>query len=305
MSNPVAAHPLPVLPLPGGVILPGMVVTVAVESPEAAAAVDAAESGDGRLLLVPRIGERFGTVGALAQIESAGVLPGGGRALVVRATGRARLGAGVVGTGPGLWVNAEVVDPEPPTEEALALGAELRATLRALFEHLGDRQVQGILRGVDRDDPGGLADLVGWWPELPTDRKVALLEAVDVTERLRLVVGWAKEALAERELTEKIAGDVRDGLDQQQREHLLRRQMDAIRKELGDDDEGDSAEVYAPASTSSRRPAWPTMSCAPCARSSAASSGCPSRTWSGDGSRAGSTPSWPCPGPSAATTSST
>ena len=150
----------------------------------------------------------------------------------------------MVGTGAGLWVTAEPVTEHPASDEAKALGAELRATLVALFEHLGDRQVRGILRSVDADDPGGLADLVGWWPELPVERKVELLEAIDVTERVRLVLGWAKEALAERELTEKISHEVRDGLDQQQREHILRRQMDAIRKELGDEDDGETADDY-------------------------------------------------------------
>jgi ATP-dependent Lon protease len=182
----------------------------------------------------------------LARIESSGTLPGGAPALVVRATGRAHLGAGVVGTGSGLWVTAERVADEAPSAEALALGAELRATLRALVDHVGDPRVHAVLQGVDADDPGGLADLFGWWPELSTERKVELLEAVEIEGRVALVLGWAKEALAERELAVKISADVRDGLDQQQREHLLRRQMDAIRKELGDDaPEGESVDDYA------------------------------------------------------------
>jgi ATP-dependent Lon protease len=220
-----------------------MVVTVSAESDEAKAAAAAAEEGR-ELLLVPRLGDRFATVGAVATVESTGVLPGGTQALVVRATGRAVLGAGVVGTGAGLWVTAEPVTELPASDEAKALGAELRAALVALFEQLGERQVRGILRSVDPDDPGGLADLVGWWPALSTERKVELLEAIDVTERVRLVLGWAKEALAERELVDKISHDVRDGLDQQQREHILRRQMEAIRKELGDEDDGESVDDY-------------------------------------------------------------
>src|SRR3546814_17784992 len=117
--------------------------------------------------------------------------------------------------------------------------------MRVLFEHLGDRQVRGILRSVDSDDPGALADLVGWWPELTNERKVELLETIDVEERVSLVLGWAKEAIAERELSEKIANDVREGLDEQQREHLLRRQMEAIRKERGDDErEGEAVEDH-------------------------------------------------------------
>jgi ATP-dependent Lon protease len=240
----VDSNTLPVLPLPGGVVLPPMVVTIALESPEAQAAAAAVGDG-GQLLLVPRIGDRYAKVGVLAQVESSGTLPGGTQALVVRATRRARIGAGAMGTGAGLWVEADPVDDGSPSTEAFELATELRATLRALFEHVGVRQVNGILATVEATDPGGLADLVGWWPELSTDRKVELLETVDVEARVRLVLGWAKEALTERELADKIAEDVREGIDQQQREHLLRRQMDAIRKELGDDpDDEESVDGY-------------------------------------------------------------
>jgi ATP-dependent Lon protease len=245
MTSSIESNTLPLLPLPDGVILPSMVVTIAVESPEAVAAAEAAERNGGELLLVPKVGDRYATVGTLARVESTGVLPGGTQALVVRATGRAHLGAGVVGTGAGLWVSADPVTDVPPSEEALRLGRELRATLQVLFEHLGARQARGILRSVEEDDPGALADLVGWWPELSNDRKVQLLEAVDVEDRVRLVLGWAKDALVERELAEKISNDVREGLDQQQREHLLRLQMEAIRKELGNDEaEGESVDDY-------------------------------------------------------------
>ena len=247
MSYSTEHNTLPVLPLPGDVLLPGMVVTISLESDEAKAAAEAANASDGDLLLVPRIGDRYAKVGVIGHVESAGQLPGGTNALVVRAVTRAHVGAGVIGTGSGLWVAAEpIVDDEANiSDEARKLGVELRATLRALFEHLGSRQVNGILGSVAGDDPGALADLVGWWPELSTDRKVELLETTDVEARVRLVLGWAKEALAERELAVKIAGDVRDGLEDQQREHLLRRQMDAIRKELGDtEDSGETVDGY-------------------------------------------------------------
>jgi len=238
---------LPVLPLPGGVVLPSMVVTIALESPEAQAAAGAAlgDSGAGEVLLVPRIGDRYAHVGALARVESDGTLPGGTQALVVRATGRAVVGVGVVGTGAGLWVTAEPVPDVAPTDEARRLGAELRATMRALAEKVGGRRLASAVSGIPADDPGALADLAGWWPDLAVERKVELLEAVDVDARVALVLGWAKEALAERELTEKIHDEVRDGIDSQQREFLLRRQLEAIRKELGDDDDGEtSAEEY-------------------------------------------------------------
>ncbi|HEV7722867.1 MAG TPA: endopeptidase La [Iamia sp.] len=248
MPSSVEPRTLPVLPLPEGVILPSMVVTIALESDEAKRAFDAAD--DGEILLVPRKDGGLATVGAIARIESTGTLPGGTTALVVRATGRARVSAGVVGPTAGLWVEAEPIAEEPPTEEARRLGAELRATYLALFSGGGGgRRGRGglneALAGVPVDDPGALADLAGWWPDLGDERRIELLETVDVEARVALVLAWTKEVLTEQELTRKITDDVRDGIDEQQREMLLRRQMEAIRKELGDDgDDEDAVERY-------------------------------------------------------------
>ncbi len=140
MASSTEHNTLPVLPLPGDVLLPGMVVTISLESDEAKAAARAAEDSDGTLLLVPRIGSTYAKVGVVAKVESTGQLPGGTQALVVRGTGRAHVGQGVVGTGSGLWVNADPVTVIEITDEAKRLGTELRATLRALFEFLGRRQ---------------------------------------------------------------------------------------------------------------------------------------------------------------------
>ena len=96
-----------------------------------------------------------------------------------------------MGTGAGLWVTADAVGEAPPSDETRRLGAELRATLRALFEHLGRRRLVEFLGAVGTDDPGALADLAGWWPELPLDRKVQLLETIEVDERVRLAVTGA------------------------------------------------------------------------------------------------------------------
>jgi ATP-dependent Lon protease len=227
---------LPVLPLQHGVVLPGMVLTIALETDEARDAVAAAGDSD-RLLLVPRIDGTHASVGAIATIESRGALPSGTPALVVRAESRALLRAGVVGTGDVLWLEAEPVDP-PVTDEARELATELRATFRALFEQLGGRRLAEMLRGLD--EPDALADAAGWWPDLSMTRKVELLETIDVADRVRKVLDWAKEALAEAELTEKIRHDVSEGMEKTQREFLLRQQLAAIRKELGDlDDERD------------------------------------------------------------------
>jgi ATP-dependent Lon protease len=225
---------LPVLPLNNDVVLPHMVVTLALETDEARAAADAAARADDTLLLVPRQPDgRYARVGTIARIENRGNLPGGMPALVIRATTRAEVGVGVIGQTSALWVHVTPLPDAEVTAEVDELATELRAALRALFESLGGRRLTEVLRGVD--DPSALADIVGWWPDLAVERKVELLETPELIERLRLVLGWVKEALAEHELADKIRHDVSDGLEARQREFLLRQQMDAIRKELGED----------------------------------------------------------------------
>jgi ATP-dependent Lon protease len=225
---------LPVLPLTNDVVLPHMVVTLALETDEARAAADAAARADDTLLLVPRQPDgRYARVGTIARIENRGNLPGGMAALVIRATTRAEVGVGVIGQTSALWVHVTPLPDGELTAEVDELATELRAALRALFESLGGRRLTEVLRGVD--DPSALADIVGWWPDLAVERKVELLETPELVERLRLVLGWVKEALAEHELADKIRHDVSEGLEARQREFLLRQQMDAIRKELGED----------------------------------------------------------------------
>jgi len=234
---------LPVLPLTNDVVLPGMVVTLALETDEARAAADAAAKAGNTLLLVPRHGDgRYARVGTVARIENRGNLPGGMPALVIRATVRAEVGLGVIGETSGLWVHASPVDDGELTDDIATRATELRAAIRALFEALGGRRLTEVLREVE--DPSNLADLVGWWPDLVVERKVELLETLDLGDRLDLVLGWVKDALAEHELAEKIRNDVSEGLEGRQREFLLRQQMEAIRKELGEDGEDDAITGY-------------------------------------------------------------
>ena len=234
---------LPLLPLSTGVVLPQMVVTIALETDEARTAAEAAEAGAGVVLLVPKIDGRYARVGTVARVESSGELPNGVGALVLRGLHRAVVGVGVPGTGAGLWVEAEsVIDPEPPTERARELAREYRAVVGAISERLRAGRLREALNGVT--DPGALADTAGWWPDLSTERKVELLETLDVEARLERVVQWARDALGELELTEKIRTEVTDGMEQQQREFLLRQQLAAIRKELGEGDGDDAVGEY-------------------------------------------------------------
>jgi ATP-dependent Lon protease len=235
---------LPVLPLSTGVVLPGMVVTIALETPEAQAAADAAsgvsQETAGQVLLVPRVDGRYGSVGVVTQIEDRGELRNGLRALVVRALHRARIGAGVPGTGTVLWVQAETaVETNTHTPRAHELAREYRAVVEAILEARGAAGLADVLRGIS--DPGAMADMAGYSPDLSFEQKVAVLAALDVEDRLAQVIGWARELLAELSLKDQIRKDVSEGMEKTQREFLLRQQLAAIRKELGEDAGSDDA----------------------------------------------------------------
>jgi ATP-dependent Lon protease len=249
--SPIATSALPLLPLDAGVVLPGMTITLALETPEARAAAEAATGAGNRLVLVPRLGRtngpdassgRFARVGTVAQVERSGALPGGTPAVVVQALERATIGAATAAAGPALWVNVEAVEEPPASEAAVETARELRAVFEAIAEHRGVGRLGDVLRGVT--DPGRLADTAGYWPELSVERKVELLETLDPTRRVELVLAWGREALAELELKDRIRSDVAEGMERTQREYLLRQQLAAIRKELGDQGDGEDGDDY-------------------------------------------------------------
>jgi ATP-dependent Lon protease len=231
---------LPLLPLRSGVVLPGMVFTLALESDEARAAAEAAGATGGRILMVPHVDGRYASVGVVAEVVEQGQLPGGVAAVVVRGDARASIGTAVPGTGEALWVEAEVVTETEPDQEAQDLAREYRAVLENILLGRGAARMAAQLREVA--DPGRLADLAGYSPDLSLGQKVEVLETIDVVARLRLVLGWARETLADVALRERIKTDVEEGMEKTQREFLLRRQLEAIRKELGQGAEGGEGE---------------------------------------------------------------
>ena len=199
---------LPVLPLPGGVVFPGMVITVALDSPTAQAAGAAALKTGNQLLLVPLVSDRYASVGVIASIETQGELPNGQRALVLRAIERAVIGQGSPdpeGSGV-LWLDARPVRQadEPTPAEVVELKRSYRAAVGVLLERQGMGRLASALRDIT--DPGALADTVHEWPELSVDRKVELLEEIDPAARLRLALAWVHEAIAEADQAAKLGG---------------------------------------------------------------------------------------------------
>ncbi|HEX4942028.1 MAG TPA: endopeptidase La [Actinomycetota bacterium] len=240
--NELDIQALPLLPLTTGVVLPGMVVTLTIESDDARAALGATAEGDDSLLLtVPRIEGRYARVGVVAKIEDVGRMRNGVEAVVIRGLRRATVGLGVPGTGEATWVQIESAE-EPVTDRAHELATEYRGAIEAITDARGVPAVAEFLRGVT--DPGQLADTSGYSPDLSFEQKVDVLETLDVQARLEKVLRWAKETLAEVQVKERIRDEVAGSLEERQREMLLREQMAAIRKELGEDGTEDVLEEY-------------------------------------------------------------
>jgi ATP-dependent Lon protease len=215
------------------VVLPHMTVTLAIEGDNQHAAIDAARQGSRLILLVPKVEGKFGTIGTVARLGESAELPTGAQAFMIRGEYRARLGSGQAEIGGALLVKADpILEPEPPTERSLELMREYRALLENLVESRGVPQVVQFIRAAKT--PSHLADLAGYSPDLSTDQKLKVLETLDVEERLSLLIDWTKQVLADASLKEKIRSEVAEGMEKQQREFLLRQQLEAIKKQLNE-----------------------------------------------------------------------
>jgi ATP-dependent Lon protease len=234
------ATSVPVLFVSDPIVLPGMVVPIELDDP-ARAAVDAARASEsGKLLIAPRLDDRYPSYGVLASIVQVGRI-GGTTAAVVRGERRAHIGAGTTGPGAALWVDVTEVADSEPSEETRALAAEYKKLLLAMLQR---REAWQIVDVVNRlTDPSALADTSGYASYLTDMQKRELLETEDVAERLRVLIDWTGDHLAEVEVNDKIADDVRSGMEKTQKEFLLRQQLAAIRKELGEG-EPDGSDDY-------------------------------------------------------------
>ncbi|MFE0042738.1 endopeptidase La [Streptomyces albireticuli] len=239
---------LPVLPLDDEVVLPGMVVPLDLSDAEVRAAVEAAQAaatGDDkpRVLLVPRIEGSYAGTGTLGRVEQVGRLSDGDPGALIRGLARVRIGAGTTGPGAALWVEGTRIEetvPDPLPGAVADLVKEYKALATSWLRKRGAWQVVDRVQQID--DVGLLADNSGYSPFLGLAQRVELLETADPVARLKLAVRRLGEHLTEQDVAESIAKDVQEGVDKQQREFLLRRQLEAVRKELAELDGDPSSE---------------------------------------------------------------
>ncbi|MBV8941988.1 MAG: LON peptidase substrate-binding domain-containing protein, partial [Solirubrobacterales bacterium] len=215
------------VPLDDVVVFPGMSVTLAVDTGD-----------EERVLLVPRHGQEFANIGTVAEVTDKVRLPGGARAVALQGLHRGVAGAAHTMPDGRLYVEVEEhPDPSDKTPDGRTrnLEREYRAVVEEILELRGDDgRVAAFVRSIT--EPGILADTSGYSPDLSYDQKVQLLQTVDVAERLELALRFQRERLAELQVRKRIRDDVESGAERQQREYFLRKQMESIRKELGDDD---------------------------------------------------------------------
>ncbi len=213
------------VPLEDLVVFPNMSVTLTVEVGD-----------EERVLLVPKHDDEYAKVGTVAEVTDRIRLPGGARAVALNGLFRGIAGAAGSDSQGRLFVDVE----EHPDDETVdgrirELETEYRAVVEEILELRGDDgRIAAFVRSIS--DPGALADTAGYSPDLTFEQKVQLLEAVDVRERLELSLEMQRERLALMQVRRRIQEDVESGVEQQQREYILRRQMESIRKELGEDE---------------------------------------------------------------------
>jgi ATP-dependent Lon protease len=220
------------VPLEDLVVFPNMNVTLTVDVGD-----------EDRVLLVPVHEGEYAKVGTVAEVTDRLRLPGGGRAVALSGLHRGVAGAAGGDNQGRLFVEVE----ERPDEEAAdgrirELEREYRAVVEEILELRGDDgRIAAFVRSIS--EPGALADTAGYSPDLTFEQKVQLLEKVDIRERLELSLEMQRERLALMQVRRRIQEDVESGVEKQQREYILRRQLDSIRKELGED-EGSVIEEY-------------------------------------------------------------
>ncbi|HEX2359886.1 MAG TPA: endopeptidase La [Solirubrobacterales bacterium] len=219
------------IPLDEAIVFPAVTATLPIDA-----------GAEDHVFLLPRQEGDLGRIGVVAEVIERGELPNGTKVATVVGLHRGLAGPAEPADGEQLRVEVqEIHDGNPDDERSHELVREYRAVVDEILELRGaDGRIGAFLRSID--EPGALADTAGYSPDLSREQKLKLLETLDVKARLELAVEMQRERLAELQVRTRIRDDVESGAQKQQREYFLRKQMESIRKELGEDDEDVIAE---------------------------------------------------------------
>jgi ATP-dependent Lon protease len=245
---------LPVLPLRETVVFPGVAVPISAGRPGTVEAIQKALDGDKRMFAVCQrenlddaTAEVLYQLGVIVRVVQAQRVRGGLQ-LLVQGEDRAFALGYHKGGSAMLEAVVRVVDDEAPADPESATYAALDQQLRERALDLGRRRgipveaLNQLVEGVD--DPAAFADLVAFYLDVPAQEKQRLLEVIAVEDRLRRVLLEVERDLVRLEAQEEIQQKVQEELGEKQREMVLREQLKAIQRELGEDDEeNDAAEL--------------------------------------------------------------
>ncbi|HLA15649.1 MAG TPA: LON peptidase substrate-binding domain-containing protein, partial [Candidatus Limnocylindrales bacterium] len=236
---------LPLVALRETVIFPEMIVPLQVGRDKSVAALDAAVAAGGPIALVTQrqaeqediadTAELF-EIGTLAKIAQVVRLPDGTVRAIVQGQARLRLHA-FASTEPYLTGQVEeLADTAPEGVEVQALMKTVQGQIEQYVASGAPVPPEAAVAARNISEPGLLADMVAYSPDMSTEQRQELLETIDVVDRLKLVSAFLAHEVEILELKGKIQSEVKSELDKTQREYILREQLKAIQRELGEDD---------------------------------------------------------------------
>ncbi len=252
-----ASLTLPAVPLRDNVVFPSQIAPLAAGRPRSVAALEAAVNGDGRVVLaIQRDPERdeasiddVHTIAVIAHVGAFRRLPGGGAHALVEGKERVRIDA--FDASGDAWIATVTPIPVDTVDgtEVDALFGSVR-TLFAEYVNAGAQVGADTAVAMARaSQPELIADIASTCPDFGFDDRVALLQEADTVARLRTLIPLLAREVEVAQLRTKIHEDVQKTINNSQREHILREQLRAIRKELtelddaGEDDEDLAARV--------------------------------------------------------------
>ena len=235
---------LPLLPLRGILVFPGMIINLDVGRDRSIRAVESAMNMGERILLVTQrsaeendpTAKSLYNFGVIAEIKQLLKLPNGAMRILVEGLTRVEVISVVDAVGMNLEAYvAEREDVDDHSNEVEALKRMLVETFEQWVLASKKVNTEVLLTFKDQPDPGKIADMIAGYLTIDVEEKEKLLEAVNVKDRLHLLYGYLCKELEIVNLEKDISQQVRKQIEQNQREYYLREQLKAINKEL---DEG-------------------------------------------------------------------